>query len=1561
MRNDHIEDVYPCSPMQQGMIFHTLYAPESGVYIFQINGVLRGNVNASAFGRAWQLVIDRHPVLRTAFGWQSQDNPFQVVGRHVELKLRQLDWRGVPATEQAQRLATFLKADREQGFDLAKAPLLRLALLRLADDLYHFCWSSHHLLLDGWSTPLLFKEAFMLYRGINRGEEVKLEVSRSYREYIEWLQGQDLEQAEQYWRERLRGFSAPTPLGVDHPAPDLLSPDDYSEQKIHLSQATTTVLQALARHHQLTLNTIVQGAWALLLSRYSRQQDVVFGATVSGRPANLEGVERMVGPFINTLPVRVKVREQAGVMEWLKGLQAEQVEMREYEYSPLVEVQGWSEVGRGVSLFESAFVFENYPVERIVQKQDEGYSIGNVESAEMTNYPLTLVVEPGRQVLLRIMYDCGRLDEATVSRMLKHLLTLLSGIAAHPGKRVSELPFLTEEERHQLLAQGNNASVAYPQKQAIHQLFQTQVEQRPDAVALVYEDRQLTYRELNERANRLAHHLQSLGVGPELRVAICVERSVEMVIGLLGILKAGGAYVPLDPEYPKERLAFILRDAQASVLLTQRELVARLPEHEAHVVLLEPDPEAFSGASADNPHSDVSPDNLAYVIYTSGSTGLPKGVLVSHANVLRLFAATHRYFNFDATDVWSLFHSYAFDFSVWELWGALLYGGRLVLVPHWVARSPQSFYQLLLTEQVTVLNQTPSAFRQLIQVEESDINSGGAGADSFTPSLALRLVIFGGEALDLQSLKGWFDRHGDHYPQLVNMYGITETTVHVTYRRLLAADLQQSQRSLIGAPLPDLRLYLLDHQQLLAPCGVAGEICVGGAGVARGYLQRADLTAERFIPDALSGDSGARLYRSGDVGRYGEDGELEYVGRQDAQVKVRGYRIELGEVEAALRQHQGVAAAVVVAREGAGGGGSAGEQRLVGYVVGEGAGEIGTGELRSYLEERLPEYMIPAVFVQLPEMPLTPNGKVDRKALPAPDHSRPDLEHSYLAPRTHIEEMLAGVWKEVLKVEAVGVHDNFFELGGDSILSIQIVARAARSGLHLTPRDLFQHPTIAALAAVVSTNSSNKVEAEQGAVSGAVALTPIQHWFFEQEMEHRHHFNQAVLLEVPAGVEAALLQRVVEKVVEHHDALRLRYKQVDGVWQQWNAEVESAEVFTVVDLSQVAESEQSSAITAAATQSQASLNLEDGPLIKVTLMDLGGQHSKRLLIVIHHLAVDGVSWRILIEDFERGYEQAARGQAISLGAKTSSFRQWAERLVEYAHSETLRAQESYWLAAGREDVVRLPMDQSGGVNSIESERQVNVSLSEEETRALLTEVPGVYHTQINDVLLTAVSEAISRWSGERRVLIGLEGHGREEVIKEVDVTRTVGWFTALYPAIIEVERGAGIGEQLKSVKEQLRKIPERGVGYGLLKYVTGEEGVRERVRGMGEAEVAFNYLGQFEYFGRLEADEREGGRWTVASESSGSTESGAEQRRHLLEINGGVTGGRLVMTWSYSENVHRRTTIKAVAERFIGAMRELIAHCQRPEAGGYTPSDFSLTELDQEDLNKLLGEVTFGD
>ncbi|MBW4666623.1 MAG: amino acid adenylation domain-containing protein [Cyanomargarita calcarea GSE-NOS-MK-12-04C] len=1043
-KSKNIESIYPLSPMQEGMLFHTLYEPESRVYFTQMKYILHGNLDIFAFEQAWQQVVDRHPILRTIFVWQNGKKTLQVVLKKVNLPWTNLDWRSLSPIEQEQQLEVLLQEDRNNDFVLDKAPLMRCTLIQLAEATYKFVWSSHHLLTDGWCMPIIFKEVFAFYEASIEGKDLYLPLPRPYKDYITWLQQQDATKAAAYWQKALQGFAAPTPLVVDCTAKQQSEiKKTFDQQRLQLSSTATTALKSLAQKHRLTVSTLVQGAWGLLLSRYSGESDVIFGATVSGRPPSLSGVESMIGLFINTLPVRVKVSEETELVPWLAELQQQQVERDEYAYSSLVEIQRSSEVPPGSCLFDSLLVFENYPS---ADSLHNSIRIDDFQGSERTNYPLTILVIPNEELLVRFVYDRDRFDADTITRMAGHFQTLLLGIVDNPQQKLSKLPLLTDFEKNRLLVEWNDTRVDYPEK-CIYQLFEEQVAKTPDAVAVVFGSEKLTYQELNSRANQLAHHLQTLGVGPEVLVGICVERSLDMIVGILAILKAGGAYVPLDPAYPQERLAYMLSNATVSVLLTQQKLVEQLPNCE-QVVCLDTDSEIISAQIKDNLLVGVKPENLAYVIYTSGSTGKPKGVAMSNRSLVNLLLWQMENSQVSIEGKTLQFAPISFDVSFQEIFSTWCSGGTLVLISEDVRRDARALLRLLTETGVERIFLPFVALQQLAEV---------ATSFELFPTTLCEIITAGEQLQMTTSLTNFLTRLPDC--RLENQYGPSESHV-VTAFTLKGSANSWSALPPIGRPIANTQIYILDLQGQPVPIGVPGELHIGGLGLAREYLNRPELTAQKFILSPFDKSNSACLYKTGDQARYLPDGNIEFLGRIDNQVKIRGFRIELGEIETTLTAQPQVKEAVVIVREDI-----PGKKRLVAYIVQTHITSPSSiqNQLRNFLKHQLPDYMVPSAFMLLDALPLTPSGKVDRRALPAPCVIN-DTE-TFVTASTPTEEAIATIWGDVLGLKQVGIHDNFFELGGHSLLATQVISRLRQTWkMELPLRRLFEKPTVAELA-----------------------------------------------------------------------------------------------------------------------------------------------------------------------------------------------------------------------------------------------------------------------------------------------------------------------------------------------------------------------------------------------------------------------------------------------------------------------------------------------------------------
>jgi len=1030
-----IEDIYPLSPMQEGMLFHSLFAENGGDYVNQVRVSIDG-LDVERLRRAWQAAIDRHEVLRASF-ISFSGRSLQVIRKRLEVPFAILDWRGHATLE--DQLDDWARADQRKGFDMARDPLLRVAVIRTGDNSHCLVLTMHHILVDGWSSSQLLGEVLQVYAG----HALEPQVSR-YRDYIEWLGQQDRAVSERFWKERLNLLEAPTMLaqairsGEETPAIA-----GYGDHREALSIELTDCLNVFAREQRVTLNTLMQAAWLLLLQRYSGQDCVAFGATVAGRPTELKGVEQQLGLFINTLPVIANPRSDLRVGEWLAQVQAENLMLREHEHTPLYEIQGWAGLsGRG--LFDTILAFENYPVaDALRESAPDGLVFRDLSSQGHTSYPLTLAIYQGEALTIHYSYDRKRFSDHAIRRIANHFVHLLTGLSRNAQAVLAELPLLDDQEQQQLIRAWNQTQASYPSEACIHQLIEQQVIRAPEAMALTFGEQSLSYGELNRRANRLAHKLRELGVGPDVLVGIAVERSLEMVIGLLGILKAGGAYVPLDPEYPQDRLAYMMEDSGIGLLLTQGHLASSLPVPESVTCLaLEAGEEWLSGYGEDNLEHQVQPEDLAYVIYTSGSTGKPKGAGNAHRALVNRLCWMQKAYGLVGEDRVLQKTPFSFDVSVWEFFWPLMSGASLIIAQPGEHRDPQRLIETIERHAVTTLHFVPSMLQVFLAVERLE------GCRS------IKRVICSGEALPAELARKALERLPS--AGIFNLYGPTEAAIDVTHWTCTG---EEEVGVPIGRPIDNLKTHILGAGLLPAVQGSVGELYLGGVGLARGYHARPALTAERFIPDPFDEQGGGRLYRTGDLARYRDDGVIEYVGRIDHQVKIRGFRIELGEIEAKLLEDATIREAVVLAQEGPAG------KQLVAYLVP--AGELAEEQrqalctsLRERLKAVLPDYMVPTYLLLLDALPVTANGKLDRRSLPVPDAGQ--NQQAYVAPTTELEQQVATIWAEVLKVERVGLADSFFDLGGHSLLATQMVIRVREQlAVSVSLRDVFDFPCLA--------------------------------------------------------------------------------------------------------------------------------------------------------------------------------------------------------------------------------------------------------------------------------------------------------------------------------------------------------------------------------------------------------------------------------------------------------------------------------------------------------------------
>ncbi len=1364
--------------------------------------------------------------------------------------------------------------------------------------------------IDTSSFQFLVNEIATAYAGETSDSE-----PMQYADFAEWqnelLEGEEGSVARQFWKnqdlsnlEAIK-FSFEKRAGSEATFQPAALP-------FEISAGTTARIKAIANRCNVSPSSFVLACWQTLISRLTGKTNPVVGVMFDGR--KFPELENAIGLFSTFLPVRSDLSPDLSFENLMRHTGAAEHEAQRWQ-----EYFSWDQIA-SVRFFPFCFEFHKHA--EMSYAGDLKFSVFERDAC-IDRFKIKLVVDDWEN-RFSLQFDTSIFEIDDVRRVANELKTLIEDASHRPNATVGELEVISDEERQLLLKEFNQTTRAFS-KQTVCELFEEQAAQRSDDIALVCETEKLSYRELNARANQLARHLVKLGVGPDVAVGLCLERSVDLILGLLGILKAGGAYVPLDPGLPHSRRSMILEEAGVRALVSRAELAAGL---QAQLVCLTADARVIKDESTENLSSTISDENLAYVIFTSGSTGRPKGVAIEHRQIVNYTNAIWETLALPAGSSFASVSTIAADLGNTALFPALCKGGTLHLIAEERTTDPDRLAEYFKQNEIDCLKIVPTHLSALLSAADP------------AAILPRRWLVLGGEACPWNLLEKIASLATGC--AVLNHYGPTEATVGAITNQHL--DLSHRTETVpLGRPLANVQAYILDRQMRPTPIGAPGELHLGGNGVARGYINRPDVTAEKFVPNPFS-DRDDRLYKTGDLARYLSNGAIEFLGRVDDQLKIHGYRIEPGEIEKALLGRKEVVACVVVAREDQGE-----DKRLVAYVVRREGEKVSASDLRVSLIRSLPEYMVPSAFVFLDCLPLTANGKVNRAALPPPDYSRPDEKRAYMPPRNPVEETLAQIWSTVLNVDRVGINDNFFELGGDSILSIQIIARANRAGIKLSPRQLFQHQTIVELATVAG--KATVATAQQETVTGPIVLTPVQSRFFELSRHQPHHYNQATLLKVHRAIDVSVLVEAIERLLLHHDALRLRFAINHDGWQGTISAPDHAVPFERVDLSTLSETEQSHALAINAARLHASLNLQHGPLMRVALFDRGRQRSSYLLIVIHHLAVDGVSWRILLEDLQSLYQQLSAGEKPSLPPKTTSFKTWAERLREHARSKALHDELSYWLAIRDHSPVRLPLDKDGGTNTISDARTVSVSLNSEDTRALLQEVPVAYRTQINEVLLTALVRAFAPWTDSKSLLIDLEGHGREEIFEGVDLSRTVGWFTTIFPVVLNCRDAESIVEDLRSMKEQLRLIPNRGIGYGLLRYGSGDTDVAGKLESLPQAEVRFNYLGQVD---RVLLDSS---MFSVAPESSGPTQSPDAERAYLLNIIGMVSSGELRLDWTYSTSLYDEKTVERLAQSFVEELRALIARSRSGDQIDYSPSDFPRAKLSQDELNKVLAKL----
>ncbi|RDI51834.1 non-ribosomal peptide synthase/polyketide synthase, partial [Nocardia mexicana] len=1556
-------DVWPLSTLQSGLLFHALLTQSTfDVYTIQAVVNLGGTLDTARLRVAAQAVLQRYPNLRTAFVADLEGASVQVVLDRVEVPWREVDLAGLPADQRPAELERLIAEDRATHFDLSAPPLLRYTVYRLAPDEWQLVITTHHILLDGWSMPLLMRDLLVLYAV--RGDSSALPRPSSYRTYLGWLAGRDKQESLDTWRRALAGVDEPTQLA---PQTTLDETYEIGKRVVEIDADRTQRLKRLCAELGITMNTLVQAAWGVLVGRMTGRDDVVFGATVSGRPAELPGIESMVGLFINTLPVRVRIDGHATVAELLTGLQGAQADLLDHHYVSLPEIQRAAGIG---AQFDSLLVFESYPVDKdaiAATSSIDGMSVLDAGIKDDTHYPITVMVTADTTVVLQLKHLLSRFTADEVELLATRLLRIVDELLADPRGRVADIDVLGNAERDRILVEWNDTRREVAPELLLDG-YRRAATAHPDRVAVVYEGAELTYREFDERVNRLARHLISQGVGSESLVALGVRRSLDLVVGMYAVLTAGGAYVPLDPDHPAERIAYVLETAQPVCVLTRTVDEVPVPEG-IEVLHLDTLDLSDIDASPVRPEELLRPvraENPAYVIFTSGSTGRPKGVAVSHFAIQNQITWMLDEYSLGIDDVYLQKTATVFDVSLWGYFMPLRVGAKLVVATPDGHRDPAYLAETIAAQGVTFTDFVPS----LLAVFASELTSGSVPT--------LRTVFAAGEALPPETVAAL---HAVSDAAVHNVYGPTEAAVTVTHWPVSGAERRTVP---IGLPQWNTQLYVLDSRLRPVPAGVAGELYLAGDQLARGYAARPDLTADRFVANPFG--TSERMYRTGDLVVWreidGGAGALEYVGRTDFQVKVRGYRIELGEIDAALTAHPDIDFAVTLGRKT-----EAGTDILVSYVRAVAEHTVDVAQVTEFLSGRLPEYMVPTAIVVLDKIPVTAVGKLDRAALPDPELG----SQEFRAPTSDIEATIAEVVAEVLGLERVGVDDSFFALGGDSILSIQLVSRAKARGVVFSPRDVFERRTVAGLAEVATTGADAErqrlAELPGGGVGDIPVLPFMASVLAKSDASSYQRFSQSMTLRLPDGIDRATLVATIGAVFDHHDVLRTRlggdaengwaFEALDRGAIDIDALVRRVDVAGDIDdaeLSRIANAEYDAALDRLDPANAAMVQFvwfafgaTDATVADANAEGTAGTggHGDRpgvLLIVAHHFVVDGVSWRILIPDFAVAWSQLAAGQQVALPANGTSMRRWAHALVDSAAER--EPELPFWQqVSATPDPLLGSRAFDPAVDTNATVDSVRVSVPAAVTDAVLTAIPGLYHGGVNDGLLSALAMAVAKWRGEQSgsaALVRLEGHGREEeAVPGADLSRTVGWFTSVYPVRLDLAGanlseafagGDALGRIVKSVKEQLLGVPGKGIGYGLLRHLNPE--TAERLADAGQ--ISFNYLGrvstadvpaQFAEIGWVPVDD--------LGELSAVMDA-AMPANATLDINAIVTDGdegpQLGASFAFPSGLLTREQAQELADLWVEALTALAEHARRPESGGLTPSDLPLVRAAQSDI-----------
>ncbi|WP_186319930.1 non-ribosomal peptide synthetase [Bacillus pumilus] len=1444
---------------------------------------LEGAFDEKRFKKAIEQLVQRHEAFRTSFDFV-QNEPVQRIEPNISVPIETIEGNGRGIQE--------LMNDFIRPFDIEKAPLFRVGLVSASVNVHYLLIDMHHIISDGASVGILIEELSALYRG-DKLEELPVQ----YKDYAVWSKSEtfsaQIEAEEAFWLKQLEGELPVLALPEDLPRPKVQT---FSGDRVSftINGPLKTKLDELVRALNSTTYTVLLTCYSTLLSKLSRQEDIIIGSPIVGRTH--PDIQSVIGMFVNTLALRTQPAGHLTAAEFASNVHQLVLEANDHQLYPFEELVDQVQTVRDTSrhpIFDVVFSMENADIRDL--KMDGLQIVPEPFEENIAKFDLTLTGnESVDHIELVFDFNTSIFQQSSIEKWKEFFLHLLEQMVSAPDQLLDQMQLLSPKQQQKLLSEWSGPVLDVPSDQTVHALIEAKAFEAPNQKAATFCGTSWTYEELNSRANTVASRLISNGIKRGDRVGILTRPSLDMTAAVLGVLKTGAAFVPIDADYPDQRIAYMLEDCGAEVLLMQKGLTAPT-SFTGHVLLIE---DAIEG-EAQEIQVHVKPTDLAYMIYTSGTTGQPKGVMVEHQSLVNLAFWHNDAFQVTNADRTAKYAGFGFDASIWEMFPTWIAGAELHIIDEAIRLDMIKLNAYFNDENITIAFLPTQLCEQFMSMDNH----------------SLRYLLTGGDKLKQVKPVPY---------QLVNNYGPTENTVVAT-----SGIIDPNQGTLpIGTAIANTRFYIMGSLYDLSPPGVPGELVIAGKGLTRGYWNLPEETEKRFVPDPFY--SGERMYLTGDLVKWTEDGELIYLGRKDHQVNIRGFRIELSEIEAQLLALSDVKEAVVTTIKDA-----SEQDALAAYVI----TDEETIDLKESLKRTLPDYMIPSWIIKLDQLPMTANGKVDLKALPAPDMEAGQT--AYEAPRDEVETLLCGIWEDVLGVSQVGIHDHFFFLGGDSIKGIQMASRLTQAGWKLDMKLLFQYPTIAELRPYIE--EADQLTVDQSPVEGEVIFTPIQRWFFERNFTSQHHWNQSIMLQAPNGLDETIVQKVLEQLMIHHDALRMVYPLEEGRLIQRHRKIE--ENLVAVDVVEVQGElwEQIQQVEKLANEVQASISLAEGPLVKPAIFRTDqGDH---LLLAVHHLVIDGVSWRIFLEDFMALYEQSKRGEILTLPEKTHSFQEYAQKLTEYAMSDELLSERAYWKKVLAHSVTPLQKDHVTEDQRMLHTQTIRFTLSEEETRSLLTDVHEAYQTDINDILLTALGLSMKEWTGEDRHFIHLEGHGREDILPAVNVSRTIGWFTSMYPVLLDMSHADDLSYQIKYLKEELRHIPNKGIGYGILKYLTPDK-MKDAISFDLAPDISFNYLGQF--------DEQITGELSRSTWDSGKSLSPESEKPHALDIVGFVEQAKLHVTISYHQLEFEERTMEQFKDLLEKNVKTLISHCVSQEETQMTPSDVGDEELTMDELEKLM-------